>query len=138
MEKIISDSEIGVVQIGVVQIYLPAHDLNESVKWYVSQFEYYIKSQNENFATLGHSIGPVIMLRKTSKSTPVLFMLDEREFPVISIMIPNVEELYITISSSSHTGIGDLKKFGEENKYIHFHIKDPYGNLIDIGNYPDR
>jgi hypothetical protein len=124
-------------EIGIVQIYLPTADLTESINWYIISFGFHVISQNEHFATLGHSIGPVIMLRVTQKTTPVLFMLDEREFPVISIMFSDIESLYERLNADNKA-IGSLKRFGDNNKYVHFHIKDPYGNLLDIGNYPDR
>jgi catechol-2,3-dioxygenase len=123
--------------IGIVQIYLPASDLLESIEWYISIFGFHVISQNEHFATLGHSIGPIIMLRRTEWINPVLFMLDEREFPVLSIMFTDIEDLH-QILSVNNKFIGNLKRFGDKDKYIHFHIKDPYGNLLDIGNYPDR
>lgn len=124
-------------KIGIVQIYLPASDLIQSIQWYISAFGFHVISQNEHFATIGHSIGPVIMLRKTGRTTPVLFMLDEREFPVVSIMFSDIEVLYNKLSANN-MAVGSLKRFGDNNKYVHFHIKDPYGNILDIGNYPDR
>jgi catechol-2,3-dioxygenase len=124
-------------EIGVVQLYLPARDLDQSAEWYVSYLKFTIKDKNQNFIVLSHICGPNIMLRKTSKDTPVLFSLDEREFPVVSIMYPEVDDLHYELTENQYD-VGDIIRFGEGNKYIHFHVKDPYGNKIDIGNYPDR
>jgi len=77
------------------------------------------------------------MLRKTSKKTPVLFLLEEREFPVVSIMHSEVEYLYDSLKANAFV-VSEIKRFGKGNRYIHFHVLDPYGNMIDIGNYPDR
>jgi len=122
--------------IGVAQIYLPAANIKESAAWYESRLGFIVQFENENFATLRHQVGPGIMLRKTSKTSPVLFSLEDREFPVVSLQHPDVEGLYSILVQASDE-VGEIKRFGENGKYVHFHVKDPYGNMIDIGNYPD-
>jgi hypothetical protein len=124
-------------EIGVVQIYLPARDLEQSATWYGKYLDYVVEQLRDSFVVLRNKFGPNIMLRKTDKQTPVSFQLGDREFPVISVMHPDVEGLHQEFQGSDYP-VGMIKRFGEDQRYIHFHVKDPYGNLIDIGNYPDR
>jgi hypothetical protein len=125
------------IEMGIVQIYLPAEDIQTSVKWYVENLEFQIQFENSDFATLRHHLGPRLMLRKTSSDTPVRFMLNERVFPVLSLMYPDVQGLHKRLTEKN-IAVGDITRFGEGNRYIHFHLDDPYGNRLDVGNYPDR
>jgi hypothetical protein len=124
-------------EVGIVQIYLPAEDIPKSVQWFVENLGFHIQFENSDFATLRHDLGPGLMLRKTSSNTPVRFLLNGRVFPVLSLVHPDVEELHRRLNDKN-IEVGEIKRFGEDNRYIHFHLDDPYGNRIDIGNYPDR
>lgn len=55
----------------------------------------------------------------------------------MSFMYPDVEGLHKRLTDKG-IAVGEIARFGEGNRYIHFHIDDPYGNRLDIGNYPDR
>jgi len=122
--------------VGIVQVYLPAENIRTSIKWYVENLEFQVQSENSDFATLKNDLGPRLMLRKTSTDTPVRFMLNERIFPVLSLMHPDVESLHKRLTEKN-IAVGDIMRFGEGDRYIHFHVDDPYGNRLDIGNYPD-
>jgi catechol-2,3-dioxygenase len=124
-------------EIGIVQIYLPARDLEQSARWYGKYLDYVVEQRKDSFVVLRNDCGPNIMLRMTDKQTPVSFQLGDREFPVISMMHPDVEGLHQEFQGCDYA-VGKIVRFGEEQRYVHFHVKDPYGNLIDIGNYPDR
>jgi len=45
----------------------------------------------------------------------------------------DVEGLHKRLTNKG-IAVGEIARFGEGNRYIHFHI----GNKLDVGNYPDR
>jgi catechol 2,3-dioxygenase-like lactoylglutathione lyase family enzyme len=120
----------------VVSIRLPAINIDESVDWYEKNLGFSVLWKTEDEADLKLEPGPFLFLKRISHPSPILFVCEGRPYPVVSIKSSDIIECHKLLVEAGED-ITEITNTWNIDRLLEFNVKDPAGNLINIGNYPD-
>jgi catechol 2,3-dioxygenase-like lactoylglutathione lyase family enzyme len=131
-EKVISENLVHTI----VQVRLPAKDINESVEWYEKNFGFKIIWKTEEESDLKLEPSPFLFLKRVEEPSPVHIVTEGKPYAVISFKTSNVKECYRRLVEAGEE-VTEITNTWNIDRFLEFNVKDPVGNVINVANYPD-
>ena len=119
----------------IVQVRLPAKDINESVEWYERNFGFKHLWKTDQEADMKLEPGPFLFLKKAEPFTPLHIVAEGKPLALLSIKTSSIMECHRRFVEAGEEVTEITNTWGIEQLF-EFTIKDPAGNLIHVGNYP--
>ncbi|PWW06495.1 putative enzyme related to lactoylglutathione lyase [Paenibacillus cellulosilyticus] len=120
----------------VVQVRLPARDIDESVAWYEKYFGFAHCWKTEEESDLKLEPGPYLFLKRVEQPTPIHIVSQGRPYAVLCIKTSNVFECYRRFIEAGEE-VTEITYTWNIDRFPEFNVTDPTGNVINVANYPD-
>ncbi|XEC94559.1 VOC family protein [Paenibacillus tarimensis] len=120
----------------VVQVRLPARDIDESVAWYEKYFGFTHCWKTEEESDLKLEPGPYLFLKRVDQPIPIQIVSQGRPYAVLCIKTSNVFECYRRFVEAGAV-VTEITYTWNVDRFPEFNVTDPSGNVINVANYPD-
>jgi catechol 2,3-dioxygenase-like lactoylglutathione lyase family enzyme len=120
----------------IIQVRLPASNMEESVRWYEAFFGFETIWKTEDEADLKLEPGPYLFLKRTNRPVSIAFEHDGRAYSVISIRTSDIEACRKRLMDAG-VQVTEIIRTWDIDRLQEFDAIDPAGNRINIGSYPD-